>query len=77
MSKPIRSVTASLAPLSASVSAASVPVSAVVAAVAAATASASRRRRHWRKGSTTSKEKGPSVMSMRSVPSLRWARTVV
>ena len=30
----------------------------------------SRTRRHWRKGSTTSKLKGPSVMSMRSLRAL-------
>ena len=37
----------------------------------------SRRSRHSRKGSTTSKLKGPSTMSMRSVPRAAWARTVV
>ena len=33
--------------------------------------------RHCRKGSTTSKAKGPSVISMRSVGQLVCARTVV
>ncbi len=33
--------------------------------------------RHCRKGSTTSKWKGPSVISIRSVGQRVWARTVV
>ena len=37
----------------------------------------SRRRRHWRNGSTTSKWSGPTDMSIRLSPSFRWARTVV